>query len=87
MGHGIGLVHIQHIFAGRFNALPALFREKIPPQFSFLIPDLFKPDQFQGMGGQILGVLVGADIACLFRRQIFPLLAGHLASPACGTQG
>ena len=65
--------------------MAALFRKKQP--FQFAVDDLFAhANQLVGIKGEILRILVRAEVLGLFRRQIVPLLAGDLASSATHAQ-
>jgi hypothetical protein len=52
------------------------------PTKPLIIMDLFKLDQVPGVSIEIRGVLVGATLDGFDRRQLVPLFAGNLASPA-----
>ena len=61
--------------------MTALFRKKQPLQFT--VDDLLvHANQLVSIKGEILRILVRAEILGFFRRQIVPLLAGDLAPSA-----
>jgi len=63
------------------NAMPALIGKKQPLE-PIIYHLFFHPDKLIGLKGEILGILICADIFCFFGRQIVPLLTGNLTSPA-----
>jgi hypothetical protein len=66
--------------------MPALIREKEPIELA--VDDLLThAHQFVGVKGEIGGILVRTPVDGIFSRQIMPLLAGYLASPAGRAQG
>ncbi|SOB60451.1 protein of unknown function [Pseudodesulfovibrio profundus] len=80
-------VHVTDVLAGRFDAVAALLREEVPLELAIGIVRFMEADKADCLEGQVLRVLVGADIACLFGREVFPLLTGYLTTAAGGTKG
>jgi hypothetical protein len=74
------------LVAGRFDTMPALFREKEP--FDFSIYQLFlHADKLVSIKGDVCRVLVASLVDSCFRREIMPLLTRNLASPTGCTTG